>query len=609
MIVRPQPEKAAATTALLMPHIADKEQLIGTLCSCCDLDDNGSTASVLAELNRAGKIIVADLIRHLASIKDQGVRPIEMAAEHLLRALAQLTPSCDIFFEALSHCQSLGSQGIMYMAVSDAAREYATNSPDNALALIDLLIPRADEDMFLIALKAALLGRCRTDIPTGLESAIKLARHDAPRIQSACIEVLCSLDYARTPLLFADAKQCLKDLYGSPSLDVHGALVFSLPDILKSTADADLEQMFIDLCKNTSPKVSPIAIHTLWRTVFDCQDKIWHQQAIAIVLSRPITSDIDLGWLDFYFSRLLRNQCERYLPQFETWMAQQKTIIDPDHLPHVSSQLPDNHAFLCRCITRWFNSDCRNLHRFAEHVVGRFHDPLNFPDRAPLRLDKAELQNMTPVDVELTICHIIGYCLMHEQPLLSLVFSASHKTAYRKAIDDIIIKYFVTYIFPNYGSGMRDYLKIVKGARDRRLAKRIIDATENEWKAYLDLPVLQGSFLGDDERRKLAEAENKPYADALAEAIKDSIISKIATTVPLKYGHAFITHDQLISAGQSAASRQHEPAVRQGPSLTPSPLRQARVSWVIPSQLQLDPIGTENQMLSLRSIIRPPPTR
>ena len=175
MIVRPQPEKVAAITALLMPHIADKERLIGALCSCCDLDDNGSTAMALAELNRAGKIIVADLIRHLASIKEPGVRPIEMAAEHLLLALAQLAPSCDIFIEALSHCQSLGSQGFMYMAVSDAAREYAANFPDNALAFIDLLIPRANEDMFLVALKAALFGRCQADMPNGLDSVIMLA--------------------------------------------------------------------------------------------------------------------------------------------------------------------------------------------------------------------------------------------------------------------------------------------------------------------------------------------------------------------------------------------------------------------------------------------------
>lgn len=609
MIVRPQPEKVAATSARLMPHIADKDQLIGTLSSCCDLDDNGSTASALAELNRAGKIIIADLIRHLASIKEQGVRPIEMAAEHLLRALAQLAPSYDIFFEALSHCQSLGSQGIMYMAVSDAAMEYAANSPDNASTLIGLLIPRANEDVFLLALKAVLLGLCLADTSSGLESVMKFARHDAPRIQSVCVEVLCSIDYAQNSLLFPAAKQCLKDLYNNPDLGVKGALACCLPNILKSIADADLEQMFIDLCKSTSPEVSPIAIHTLWRTAFDCQDKVWHRQAMAIVLSRPIASDNDLTWLDFYFSGLLRNHCEQYVTQFEIWMAQQKKRIDPNHLSHISSQLPNNHPILCRCITRWFNSDCRNLHRFAEHMVGRYHDPLNFPNRAPLRMDKAELQNMTPVDVELTICHVIGYCLMHEQPLLSLVFSASQITACRKAIDDIIVKYFVTYIFPNYGSGMRDYLKTVKGARDRRLAKRIIDATENEWKAYLDLPVLQGSLLGDDERRKLAEAENKPYADAFAEAMKDSIISKIATTVPLKYGRAFITHDQLILAGQSAASCQHEPAVRQGSSLTPSPLRQTRVSWVIPSQLKLDPIGTEYQMLSLRSITRTPPIR
>ena len=609
MIVRPQPEKVAATTALLLPHIADKEQLIGALCSCCDLDDNDSTAMALAELNRAGKIIVADLIRNLASIKEQGVRPIEMAAEHLLLALAQLAPSCDIFYEALSHCQSLGSQGIMYMAVSDAAREYAANSPNNASTLIGLLIPRADEDMFLIAIKATLLGLCQADMPSGFESAIKLARRDAPRIQSACIEVLCSIDYMRLPLLFADAKQCLKDLYGNPNSDVHGALVFSLPDILKSTADADLEWIFIALCKNTSPKVSPIAIHTLWRTVFDCQDKAWHQQAMTVVLSRPITSDNDLGWLDFYFSWLLRNQCERYLTQFETWMALQKKIIGPDHLTHVSSQLPNNHAFLCRCITRWFNSDCRNLHGFAEHVVSRYHDPLNFPNRPPLQLDKTELQNMTPVDVELTLCHVVGYCLLHEQPLFSLVFSAGQKTACRKAIDDIIANYFVAYIFPNYGSGMRDYLKAVKGARNRQLAKRIIAATEDEWSAYTNLPVLEEYVLADDERRKLAEAENKPYVKAFAEAMKDSILGKIAANIPLKYGRAFITYDQLISSGSPTASRQQKPSALHDSPLTPSPLRQTRVSWVIPSQLRLDPLGMEHQMLVLRNAKRTAPTR
>lgn len=609
MIVRPQPEKVAATTALLFPHIADKEQLIGALCSCCDLDDNGATAAALAELDRSGKIIVTDLIRHLAASKEQGVRPIEMAAEHLLRALAQLAPSCDIFFEALSHCQSLGSQEIMYMAVSDAAREYATNSPDNALALIDLLIPRADEDLYLIALKAALLGRCRADMPSGLESAMKLARHSASRILSACIEVLCSLDYARTPLLFADAKRCLKDLYGNPSSDVHGALACGLPGILTSIADADLERVFIDLCNSTSPEVSPIAIHTLWRTAFDCRDKAWHRQAMTVVLSRPIASDNDLIWLDFYFSGLLRNQCEQFLPQFEAWMAKQAKRIAPDHLSHISSQLTNNHALLCRCITRWFNSDCRNLHRFAEHMVGCYHDPLNYPNRPPLRLDKAELQSMAPVDVELTICHVIGYCLMHEQPLLSLAFSASQKTKCRKAIDDIIAYYFVAYIFPNYGGGMRDYLKAVKGARNRQLAERIITTTEDEWNAYMNLPVLGEDILADDERRKLAEAENKPYAKALAEAMKDSILGKIATNIPLKYGRAFITFDQLISSGSPTASQQHKTPVALPTPLTPSPLRQTRVSWVIPSQLRLDPLKTEYQIQLLRNTMRTPPTR
>ena len=601
---QPQPEKVAAAAARLFPALSDPPRLIHILCSCVEFDDNDSTAAALAELDGAQQIKIMDLLRYLVREKDNGGHTASVAADHLLRALAQRAPSGESFFEALDIYRTMASQGLYLSAILEATEQYAACSPDAARDLLDRLIPNADDDVFFTALKATLSGVCKTNAPNGIEFIRNLSKQDSPRVQSACVGVLCSQDYSRYPSLFRDAKLCLEELHSTINPDIQGALTSNLPDLLKSIEDADLELMFIDLCRSTSPEMSPLVIHTLWRTIRECRNKAWHRKAMEIVLSRPILSDNDMGWLDYCFSDLLRNQDDEFLPHFEKWMLRQERRIDPEFLSHVLSQIFRIHDLVCRCITRWFNSECRNLNRFAEHMVGRYHDPLNFPNRAPLHLDKTELKEMAPLDVELTIRHIIGYCLMHEQPLFSLVFSASQKTNCRKAIDDIIVFYFIKHIFPNYGGDMRDFLKAVSGVRNRRIAQVILDATEDEWNAYLNLPTLSGNVISDEESRKLTAAEHRPIAEAFSDAMKNSLIGMIATTIPLKYGRAFITYEQLMSSTRlNAATQQNQSEPNTSP-LTPSPLRRSQISWVIPAQVRFDPLGTEYQMSCLRNTIR-----
>jgi hypothetical protein len=476
---------------------------------------------------------------------------------------------------------------------TEAISKYCAASDTCGTGFVDACMTLSEGEDRAVLLSAGLIGLGKGNPLIGHAKSLVLSRHTDPLAQRAAIFALGVFDYKSHMTLLPETEERFTCLFQEASPAIMTALASAISRLLQSVPSDALKTIFLQLCCDPASDVCATALRELWLSLSKHCAEQWHQHGVSVILERPMSTPNELDAFDHLIRQMLATQPERALECVERWAIVQPKTIDIKLLSSTASQLRSNHHTLCRCITRWFNSNCRTLHALAAFLVQRHSEHAHVKPVAPLLLDRAELDTMTAGDVRFVLGKIVGHCFVFEKALVSLVFSALQKSDFEDEIDHMVTDFFTSYIALDYPGATEEFLKTIEEDRPKRVASAIEKAMSKYFDPLKNLPVLKECQLSELNHQKLLSARHARDSQMMKEVKEASILKHIATTFMVKKGRTYFTKFD------------HEAMTGQKPKFDdPRPFMRHSITTEMPRHSFLDPVGIDWQLRLFRSEIR-----
>jgi len=390
------------------------------------------------------------------------------------------------------------------------------------------------------------------------------------------------LDYGGNVELLLETERRFACLLDADSVSSRVPLATAISRLQQRVPSDTLASLLLSLCHDPDTEVGSTILSHLWMSFNDHGHKEWHRQCVEALLRRPTSSVAELDSFDHLISQMLRKDTERALESIELWAQSQPNGTRVKALRSVASHLESRHELLSRCLTRWFNSNCRNLHALAAFLVQYHVEHAHNGIVEPLLLDRTELASLSVFDVRFLLGKIVGHCFAYEKAVVSLVFSVLVKVNVRADVDALVIDMFGSLIAINYPGCMDECLKKAKGSRQRRVAASIRSGMRKYFDALTSLPVLKECQQSDEHRQKVRTVERARDNRVMKEAQEASVLKLIAHSVMIKHGQAFFTDE----GGEELTGRKMTLG-------TPTPFVRHSFTAEMPRHIILDPLGLE----------------
>ena len=218
------------------------------------------------------------------------------------------------------------------------------------------------------------------------------------------------------------------------------------------------------------------------------------------------------------------------------------------------SKLSENTIFFNTLITKYLNHDNYKANQAASDLI-RYS---NLHKKRLITLDQQIINSLDIKDI-LYICRkILGY-IFDAKTICSLVYSvltAKPKDTEAKAL---VYDLFLKHIGMDYPGMTLDFLNAKFSDPElpdelKIIVKDILDALESQQKLLKSLPRTNELLIAKKYSYQISLEENKNISKKMEEAQKGSIISQLATKIPLKYGRSWFSYRDGKYCGPSKLS-------------------------------------------------------
>lgn len=216
------------------------------------------------------------------------------------------------------------------------------------------------------------------------------------------------------------------------------------------------------------------------------------------------------------------------------------TSIFPSAIPEVINRTASFSTFLLRLI----NHDDFVCHKAFSQII-RYCDERKFEE---VVFKVSDISSLVDEDI-LFICRKIIAFVDSPKILCRLIYSMLQAGSLSKNSQEIVMSVFVTYIGENFSSTTMDFLeeKIDDSKESKELkalCQIMLEELESIHGKYRELQQLKELSYPNRGYIQILKANNKEMNRAMEEANKDSLVDKIATRIPLKYGKGWFNYHQ-----------------------------------------------------------------
>jgi len=567
--------------------VNDRFSFLSAVTESADLNQENEIVSALSQLEKEGSINILEFLSSITRDDPDFWRLVR----YFSRALAGTGISPEHFFETIQSAVLLFKGYVSLCDLNDAISAYCERHENSGITLIDICLKvKEDEDRGTL-LPSALIGLSKSNPTVGHAKSLLLSRDADIVAAKAAILSLGLFNYKdHSTLLRRTEGHFVALLHAAQPPTIGASVVLAISRLLQSFPSEVLSDAFLQLCRETTTEISVMVLRELWISSRTHQNETWHQQGLSAILDRPTSTPNELDAFDHLMWQMLSMQPERAIECLERWALVQPITTDVKLLKSTASHIFRNHELLCRCITRWFNSDARILHALAAFLIQHYTTHSGDKTAVPVNLDAQELTTMAVDDVRFLLGKIVGYCFPFEKVLVPLAFSAIQKPDFQTEIDHIVISFFIRYIALDYPGATSDYIKNVEGERAKKVAGSIQNAISGYFDPLEKLSILKECQLSEINHQKLLSAQRARDAKMMKEAKEASILKYIATTFMVKNGRThFSKFDHESMTG-------HKPKFD-----TPRPFMRHSITTEIPRHTTLDPVGIDWQLRCLRA--------
>lgn len=568
---------------------SDRLMFLSAVSELSDPDNEENVVPTLIQLEAEGLINISAFLSSITR-DDRGFWTLVRV---FVRALSGTNIAPQQFLQAVQDVVKPLQGDIALIDFTEAISNYCAARDVCGAGFVDACMNLSEGEDRAVLLSTGLIGLGKGNPLIGHAKSLVLSRHADTLAQRAAIFALGVFGYKSHMMLLPETEERFTCLYQEATPAIMTALATAISRLLQSVPSDALKTIFLKLCCDPASDVCATALRELWLSLDKHYAEEWHQQGVSVILDRPMFTPNELDAFDHLIRQMLAAQPERALECLERWALAQPKATDVKLLRSTASQLRSNHHTLCRCITRWFNSNCRTLHALAAFLVQRHSEHTHDKPVAPLLLDEQELTAMTAGDVRFLLGKIVGYCFVFEKALVSLVFSALQKSDFQDDIDHMVTYFFASYIALDYPGSTQDFLKTVEGERHKRVASTIAEAIRKYFDPLTKLPVLKECQMSEINHQKLLSARCARDSLMMKEVEETSILKHIATTFMVKKGRAFFSKFD------------HEAMTGRKPQFdAPTPFVHHSITTEMPRHSFLDPVGIDWQLRLFRSEIR-----
>jgi hypothetical protein len=481
-----------------------------------------------------------------------------------------------------------GAGGLVYGAVE----KLAFRSRSDADALYEVFVSRPDSPVVTFAANA-LFGLSGADLPEAHQRALDLTVSEHIVLRRTGIEALGTFDYAgngRTDLLERTWGR-LETLRAEPDPGTDYVLVRAYGNLLEQAPKAS--GSLVELAGRPDPAVQNQVAFVLHQIAREAHDEPWYKRALLALVRVPTSQEATWRELDYCAAR-----CARYTPALVTEFAE-AIVVSRDNgaereeskllemLGTAFSQLLLHHPEeMQRALTRWFSRPVRGLHRVARDVIQRYYNPIG-TDAPPLKLSKRVLDGLDEQTVADALHRILGLIMGDGRLLAALLLSALQREPYSSGLAELVAAALGGYVLYNFPGEAGDYLRSRLERDDvseleRNVARSALERSEPYYEAREELRTLEELKPPAQRVYLLRLAQSRRQTEAMEQAGKNSVIRRLATEIPLKYGRGFF--------------------MEQGDRFTePSDLSELSYSMELPRGELIDPVGQARLRIAWQS--------
>ena len=249
--------------------------------------------------------------------------------------------------------------------------------------------------------------------------------------------------------------------------------------------------------------------------------------------------------LDFILWKIIREKKDYTLTEefFTKWvLASDYGNTDYKLEDLFKSLLPEfinNEKFLSELITKYFNHENSKLHLAASELV-RY---CNLYKKHQLKLKSDILNQLSFNNLEYICRKILGY-LYEPITLCSLIFSIYESNPENKDIQNLIFSIFIDILGKDYSETVLKFLEeklteYNQFENIKNFINSIIETIKKQQEQLNSLTKLKEFLMPRKFAYQISLEENKKINRFMEQAQKNSIISLIATKIPLKYGRGW----------------------------------------------------------------------
>lgn len=457
-----------------------------------------------------------------------------------------------VFCSAITDIKEAVSRDMTNGIIYTSLKNFAAFNPSLA-EKIYVFIKRREKKEWAFLLNWIILGLEKKNFKKSFDKAINLLKDDNIKaFKEAGILSLGLLDYGLKNNYMNEAISKMETFFQLNDDDFNSRLARSYGS-LQQLSNKALKNL-LTLSKTNVPEVKYSVVQALFRNRQDIPSKVFLRKALFNLCStrskhRGIINDLDLVLAD-----VVDKETELVTNFFEKWqISRNEEEINPSYSvvklfdSTFFKLIRDRKKYLEVLLTNWFKTDNRSLLLECKYIV----EDLRLRSRNTFKvieLSTEVLNEVTPGECISIAKRILGF-IFNGKDQCCLVFSILCKKNITVELEDFIYEIFRDRIAYNYPGLVREFMNERKregNKRQKRIAIKIIDYLNNWQEEKKNLEFLKEVQIPNERRKDYLKARGKLYNKAMEKSQNQSIVSKLATKVPLKYGNSWFTERNKI---------------------------------------------------------------
>ena len=502
-------------------------------------NSNKKTTQIIVQLNKEYGIDFCEL----------GLKALENGSNcfDLLHVLKDALPYLKLdvfttiaFLQKIYKCMEGDlASGIQYTPI----KKLVNTQPDFARKLLKELLKL--KDVFIIGYISAIFEEFSKDnlaeIHNELVSMIEI-NSESEYVLQAIIISLGNLDYQSNVnnLLIKKALEVFDKLLKKNNANIKATVVHALGALSKFTDDV-FDRLF-ELACIEQPQIK----FQVSRVLFLYFDEISRSQWFTKILMQLSNTKCEykgiIDNLNFILWKIIREKKDYTLTEefFTKWILENDYGNTDYKLEDLfNSLLPEfikNQDFLSELITKYFNHESGKLHLAASEIINY----CNFHKKRQLKLNSDILNQLSFDDLEYICRKILGH-IYESTTLCSLIFSVYESNPENNSVQNFIFSIFIDVLGRDYPETVLRFLEeklteYNQFENIKNFINTIIETIKKQQEQLNSLTRLKEFLMPRKFAYQISLEENKKMNIIMEQAQKNSIVSLIATQIPLKYG-------------------------------------------------------------------------